>query len=335
MSNLIFSCIESRVEPGQILYGCFKLGPFNINQSLTIANTLRRILLANLEGLAITFVEIEGVKHEYSIIQGVQESVLEILTNLKCIEFRTDKSISKPQIAYLNCQGPRIIYSKDLKLPSSIQCIDPHQYIATLAVDGVIKIRLFICEGRRYCLQKSLKSIIQKQFKQFLKIDVKNYLFLDAIFLPIKKVNYIIEKDNKLNKEFILFEIWTNGSLHPKKALYNAITEIIKTLIPFRNYQFIKDLSHDKLKINFKNNFKIIDKIKSKYFREKLYSLDISNLNLKLSTYYYLKNNQVNTILDILNQSDEKLFLLKKENKLIFNDIKLNLLSVGLKLKNN
>lgn len=335
MTNLIFSCIESRVESGQVLYGCFKLGPFNINQSLTIANTLRRILLANLEGLAVTFVEIEGVKHEYSIIHGVQESVLEILANLKCIQFRTNKRIYKPQIAYLNCQGPKIIYSKDLKLPASIQCIDPHQYIATLAVDGVVKIKIFICQGRRYCLQKSLKPIIQKQFKQFLRVDFKNYLFLDAIFSPIKKVNYIIEKNSKLNKEFILFEIWTNGSLYPKQSLYNAITEIIKILIPFRNYQGIKYLGNEKLKRQFKDNKKIINKIQFSSFKEKLYSLDINNLNLKLSTYYYLKNNQINTILDLFNQPKQKWFLLKKENKLIFNDIQLNLLSIGLKLKIN
>lgn len=333
MTNFIFSCIESRVEPGQILYGCFKLGPFNINQSLTIANTLRRVLLANLEGLAITFVEIEGVKHEYSIIHGVQESVLEILANLKSIQFRTNKNIYKPQIAYLNSQGPKIIYSKDLKLPPSIQCIDPHQYIATLAVDGVIKIKVFICQGRRYYLQKSLKPIIQKQFKQFLNIDFENYLFLDAIFLPIKKVNYVIEKDGQLNKEFILFEIWTNGSLHPKKSLYNAINEIIKILIPFRNYQGIKYLGTNELKIKFKNNKKIINKIQSSYFKEKLCSLDISNLNLKLSTYYYLKNNRLNTILDILNQSKKEWILLKKKKKLIFNDIKLNLLSIGFKIQ--
>ena len=182
---------------------------------------------------------------------------------------------------------------------------------------------------------KIFKTNYSKQFKQFLRRNFRNYLFLDAIFSPIQKVNYIIEKNNKLNKEFILFEIWTNGSLYPKQSLYNAITEIIKILIPFRNYQGIKYLGNDKLKKQFKDNKKIINKIQSISFKEKLYSLDINNLNLKLSTYYYLKNNQISTISDLLNQPKKNWFLLKKENKLIFNDIKLNLLSIGLKLKIN
>lgn len=335
MKNLIFSCVESRIEEGESIYGLFKLGPFDLNQSLTIATVLRRVLLANLEGLAIIFVEIEGVKHEYSIINGVQESVLEILANLKCIQFKANNQIYKPQIAYLNCQGPKIIYSSDLKLPPSIQCINPNQYIATLASDGIIQIKLFICQGRRYYLQNSLKSIIQKQFKQLLNIDFENYLFLDAVFFPIKKVNFTIEEDAFLNKEFVLFEIWTNGSLHPKESLYKAINEIIQILMPFRNYQGFKYLMNKNFQINSESHQTIINKIQSSYLKEKLYSLDISNLNLKLSTYNYLKNNQINTIFDILNQSKKEWVSLKKHKKLIFNDIQLNLLTIGVKVINN
>ena len=106
MPNLVFSCIESRIENDQNLYGCFKLGPFYLNQSLIVANALRRVLLSDLEGLSIVFVKIEGVTHEYSILKGVQESVLEILANLKQIQFKTkNQEITyKPQIAYLNSQ---------------------------------------------------------------------------------------------------------------------------------------------------------------------------------------------------------------------------------------
>lgn len=335
MKNLIFSCIESRVEEDQSLYGCFKVGPFNLNQSLTIATALRRILLANIEGLSIVFVEIQGVKHEYSIINGIQESVLEILANLKCIQFRSNQHIYKPQIAYLNCQGPKTLYSRDLKLPPSIQCINSNQYIATIANDGVIKAKLFICQGRRYCLQKSLKSIIQKQFKQFLNVTFKNYLFLDAVFLPIKKVNFTIEENNTLIKEFIIFEIWTNGSLHPKKSLYKAINEIIQILVPFRNYQTTTRLINQKFVINPHVNKKFANIIKLAHFKDKLYSLDISNLNFKLSTYYYLKNKKINTIFDLLNYSEQDWIFLKQYKQSIFNEIEINLLSVGLDLKNN
>ena len=331
MKNLIFSCIESRVEENQSLYGCFKLGPFNINQSLTIANTLRRILLSNLDGLAIVFVELEGVKHEYSVINGVQESVLEILTNLKSIQFRANQPIYKPQIGYLNYKGPKVLYSEDLRLPSFIQCINPNQYIATLANDGEMKIKLFICQGRRYCLQNFLKPVIQKQFTRFLKLEFGKYLFLDTIFLPIKKVNFTLEQNSKLNKEFILIEIWTNGSLYPKTSLYKAIIEIIQILVPFRNILKIKNRKYLKNSIIFKNiKNKTIIKIKSSQFKEKLYSLDIGNLNFNLPTYYYLKQKNINTIYDLLNQPNQEWLILKKDKKIFFNDITINLSLIGL-----
>ena len=333
MQNLIFSCIESRVEEGQNLYGCFKLGPFNENQSLTIATTLRRILLSNIEGTAIVFVEFAGVKHEYSVIQGVQESVLEILTNLKSIKFRTNQQIYKPQIAYLNFKGPKVVYSGDLKLPPYVQCINPNQYIATLANDGNIQIKLFICQGRRYCLQNSLKPLIQKQFRKLLTFGFKEFLFLDTIFFPVQKVNFTLEKNHKLSKEFILIEIWTNGSLYPKKSLYKSIIETIRILIPFRNILKKRNTPYSKnLYIFHKLNQRTLNKIKSSKFQEKLFSLDISNFNFKLLTYYYLKEKNINTICDLLNQSNQDWFFLKKDNKIIFNDIKINLSMIGLEI---
>lgn len=333
MKNLIFSCIESRIEEGQSLYGCFKLGPFNDNQSLTIANTLRRILLSNIEGTAIVFVEFAGVKHEYSVIQGVQESVLEILMNLKSIKLRANQKIYKPQIAYLNFKGPKVIYSGDLRLPPSIQCINPNQYITTLANDGNIQIKLFICQGRRYCLQNSLKPLIQKQFRKLLTVGFKEYLFLDTIFLPIQKVNFTLEKNQKLNKEFILIEIWTNGSLYPKTSLYKSIIEIIRILVPFKNILKKRNIIYSKnINILQKLSRRNLTKIKSSKFQEKLFSLDISNFNFKPPTYYYLKEKNIDTISDLLNQSNQDWVFLKKDNKIIFNDIKINLSMIGLEI---
>ena len=345
MKSLIFSCIESRIEKDQSLYGCFKIGPFPLNQGLTVANTLRRVLLSNLEGLSIVFVQIEGVNHEYSIVKGIQESVLEILTNLKNIQFKTNQKFYKPQIAYLNIQGPKVVYSCDIKLPKSIQCINPLHYITTIAADGTLKIKLFICQGRRYCLQNSLKPIIQKQFKRILNLKPRSYLFLDAVFLPIQKVNFTIEESNSLTQEFIILEIWTNGGLHPKQSLYKAINEMIQILIPFRKLKSQQALEKSKLlfisngqkqrKLNLykKSNQKTLNKINSFQFQAKLASLDIGNLNLSFQTYYYLKKRNIHTISDLLNKSKENLFALKEFKPDFFNEIESNLLMLGLKIR--
>ena len=337
MKNLIFSCIESRVESNGSLYGCFKIGPFDLNQGLTTANILRRVLLSNLEGLAIIFVQIEGVKHEYSIIKGIQESVLEILINLKSIQFKTNKRFYQPQIAYLNIQGPKVIYSSDLKLPTSIQCINPSQYIARLAADGKLKMKLFICQGRRYCLQDSLKLVIQKQFKKILSLKQRNYLFLDTIFKPIQKVNFTIEENNNLTNEFIIMEIWTNGGLHPKQSLYKAINEIIQIFIPFRKLKSQQILKRSKpfiiSKVQKQSNQKILNKINSIQFQTRLFSLDIGNLNLSFQTYYYLKKRGIHTISDLLSKSKEDFFALEYFKPEFFQDIEVNLLELGLKVR--
>ena len=336
MKSLIFSCIESRVEENQIIYGCFKLGPFHFNQGITIGNALRRMLLSNIEGLAIAFVKIEGVKHEYSIINGIKDSVLEILINLKQIRFKTDYLLYKPQIAYLDIHGPAIVYSKDIELPNQIECVNPYQYIATLSCDGKLKIKFFICQGIRYCLQNSIKHIVNEQFKDILNVQNTNFLFLDSIFVPINKVNFIIENNKNLDSEFILFEIWTNGGVHPKQSLYKAINELIKLLLPFRQFQKINNFDKFPIYQNIDyvekelitNSKQTLNKIFSIKLEKKILNLEISNLNLSFKTYLFLKKNNINTISDLVKEfniyssflnNEELSFINKLKNKILSN----------------
>ena len=163
--GLFVSCRESRIENPRSLYGCFYLGPFTAEQSLTVANALRRTLLSELKGLAITSVEIEGATHEYSTLSGVRDSVLDILLNLKEIVLKSQLYFKKPQFGYIKVLGPGVVRAKDLKLPAFIQCVDPNQYIATLAENGVLNMKIKIEEGKNYLIhrpinfQKNLNSI--------------------------------------------------------------------------------------------------------------------------------------------------------------------------------
>ena len=159
MTHLFISCNESRIENNKSFYGSFSIGPFEGGESLTIANALRRTLLSQLKGLAIISIQIEGVLHEYSNIPGVKDSVLDILLNLKDIHFYsklpTQNLALLPQIGYLKVRGPGIVRASDLKLPPFIQVVDPEQYIATLAEDGLINMKFIISLGKNYILQKS------------------------------------------------------------------------------------------------------------------------------------------------------------------------------------
>ena len=156
MEPLLLSCIESRVENSRNFYGRFQLGPFISGQALTIANSLRRSLLSEISGLAITAVVIEGVAHEYSTVAGVRESVLDILLNVKQIVLTSNFQFQEPQIALLEVQGPAIVRASDIKLPVSVQSVDPEQYIATLLYDGVLQMKFIICRGKNYIVQTPL-----------------------------------------------------------------------------------------------------------------------------------------------------------------------------------
>nr|YP_009185057.1 alpha subunit of RNA polymerase [Characiochloris acuminata]ALO63305.1 alpha subunit of RNA polymerase [Characiochloris acuminata] len=183
MTNFFITCKESRIENNRSFYGCFYLGPFEAGQSITVANALRRTLLSSIKGIGITSVQIENAFHEYSTLTGVRDSVLDILLNLKEIVLKktTSKklltiysghshsrnreanarpvpeladalpelnesfnSLKRPQVGYLKARGPGIIKAKDLRLPPFIHCVDPEQYIATLAEDGVLNMKFLI-----------------------------------------------------------------------------------------------------------------------------------------------------------------------------------------------
>ena len=254
MNDLVFvSCRESRIENPRSLYGCFYLGPFSSEQSLTIANTIRRTLLSELKGLAITSVEIEGATHEYSTLQGVRDSVLDILLNLKDVILKSQLSFQKPQFSYIKVIGPGVIRAKDLKLPAFIQCVDPNQYIATLSENGVLNMKLTIEEGKNYLIQKPFnvqtglnsqsKKILAKKLSNLKKDSTENIrtkvnlkegvpllfeqkklvnkitypLLIDPVFMPIQKVNYTIEIDHENNNYRSTFLNENHETLQPDK----------------------------------------------------------------------------------------------------------------------
>eukprot|EP00879_Flechtneria_rotunda_P000442 GHRR01000538.1.p1 GENE.GHRR01000538.1~~GHRR01000538.1.p1 ORF type:complete len:590 (+),score=-84.07 GHRR01000538.1:330-2099(+) len=146
IQDFFLSCKECILENPRNFYGCFSLGPFKNNQSLTVANALRRTLLSEIHGIAVTHLEINGVAHEYSTLVGVRESVLDILLNFKQIVLKNTSPLKKPMYGYLNIRGPGIVRASDLKLPLIIQCVDPDQYIATLNENGKLVLKFIISD---------------------------------------------------------------------------------------------------------------------------------------------------------------------------------------------
>ncbi len=238
MANIL-NCIETSIDEQKNMCSSFIIEPLETGQGITLGNSLRRTLLADLTGFAITGVRINNLKHEFSIIEGIREDVLEILLNLKEIIFKPslilkEKVNQKGNIAslqfkaFLNVKGPLIVTAGMLFLPKdAFQIINPEQYICTIIDDSNLYLEIDIENGVGYQLTDESRK---KKFKEKLSILKPTTLFVDAIFMPVKRVNYKIKliHDSYGNiKESLYLEIYTNGSITPKRSLNEAIKILI------------------------------------------------------------------------------------------------------------
>lgn len=201
--------------------GKFEFRPLEPGYGLTVGNALRRVLLSSLEGFAITSVKIEGVDHEFSTISGVVEDVTEIILNLKQIRFKRQIEEVDNETVSISLSGQDKITAGDFqKFISGFQILNSDQIICNLDSKVKIQMELSIEKGRGYVPAEENKKLGAPI----------GTIFMDSIFTPIKNVKYSIENfrvEQKTDYEKLVFEIITDGSIHPKDAL----TEGAKTLI--------------------------------------------------------------------------------------------------------
>lgn len=182
--------------------------------ALTLSNTLRRVLLNNIAGTAITSITINNIKSTTMFSDNFKEDLLEIFSNVKELALRSTNLGCEN--AYLKIQGPAIVTAADIALPKNLIVVDPKQYLFTIVTDAEIDIEFGIEQGFGYKLYNENYEIVRD-----------NKYLIDANFTPIKKVNYkIILEDSELNPgtlvETIFLEIWTNGSISPLRAFLEA-----------------------------------------------------------------------------------------------------------------
>nr|YP_009667928.1 RNA polymerase alpha subunit [Radula japonica]QCW58703.1 RNA polymerase alpha subunit [Radula japonica] len=302
---LQWKCVESKMESKRLLYGRFSISSFQKGQANTVGIAMRRTLLNEIKGASITYVEMKKAKHEYSTIIGVQESIHDILINLKEIVFKSDSY--EPQKAYISISGPKKVTATDIKSPSCIRIIDKTQYIATLTKSVSLDIELNIEKDRGYRIENLQKC-------------KENSIFpIDAVFMPIRNVNYSVHsfEIEEKTKEILFLEIWTDGSLTPKEAFYEASRNLIDLFIPLINSEK-KDRI---LGIDKKNesetptvqfiSFDMNNTTKNIAFKH----IFIDQLELPARAYNCLKRVNIHTIADLLNYSKEDLTKIKKFGK--------------------
>jgi DNA-directed RNA polymerase subunit alpha len=201
--------------------GKFEFRPLEPGYGLTVGNALRRVLLSSLEGFAITTVKIDGVQHEFSTIPGVVEDVTEIILNLKQIRFKRQIEEQEDEKVLITIGGQEELKAADFqKFISGFQVLNPELLICKLEKSVQINMEITIEKGRGYVPAEENK-------KTNAALGV---IAIDSIFTPIKNVKYSIENyrvEQKTDYEKLIFEIVSDGSIHPKDAL----TEAAKTLI--------------------------------------------------------------------------------------------------------
>ena len=288
MNNISIKCLKSEKIQSGACHGQFIINFLKPGQGITIGNQLRRVLLGDLGGMAISAVRIAGITHEFSTIPGVREDVLEILLNLKGIVLKS--KTKEVQFGRLKIQGPSVITADLIQLPSDLEVVNPNHYIATLSTSNILEIEFRFEYGTGYKL--AMQTFLD---------EADNYLQLDTIFMPVQKVDFKIENvyDTANNiSERLFIDIWTNGSISPNEALESASQIIIDVFTLLINTK------------NINNNNQLEPKNESISI-EPYTNIAIEELQLSVRAYNCLKKAQINTVGDLLQYSPEKLQELK------------------------
>lgn len=287
---LQLECLETKKSKSTRIFSVFCIEPLLKGEGITFGNAIRRVLLSDIVGTAFIGVQITGVNHEFSLTSCFKEDIIEILLNIKQIILSGKSKAQGPLTAELKFQGPGILTAGDIKLPEGIQAVEPTQYLATVTNSQSISMRFFIETASGYVISKH---------DVFLK--KAGFLNVDAVFMPVRKVNYYVESlsfSKVAATEKLIIEIETNGSKTPLEVLVEATTRLANTfkLLSVRaeshNVPLSKPDSLEQVAIDF-------DKT------------SIADLDLPLRAYKCLKLSSIDTIGDLIKYSYRDLLKLR------------------------
>ena len=296
-------------------YGKFVLEPLERGFGLTIGNALRRILLSSLPGDAITSVRIDGVMHEFQTIEGVIEDVTTIVLNLKKIVVK--KNTEDQVTVKISAKGEGELTASALMTDSTLEIINPDQVICTLAEGGKIDMELTIGRGRGYIVADEVKETLG---------DVKvGTIAVDALYSPIERVNYEVEKarvgqNNNFDK--LILEVWTDGSLAPQEAVKEASSILMAQLDKIDSPEFT-DAIRNLMKQNEEDP------------KQKLLETSIDDLELSVRAYNCLKRAAINNVQDLVNKSENEMMKIRNLGRKSLKEVMDKIKEMGLSFRND
>ncbi|MBP0727082.1 DNA-directed RNA polymerase subunit alpha [Bacillus sp. RG28] len=292
-------------------YGKFVIEPLERGYGTTLGNSLRRILLSSLPGAAVTAIQVDGVLHEFSTIDGVVEDVTTIILNVKKLALKIYSDEEKTLEIDIRGEGP--ITAADITHDSDIEVLNPDLHIATLAKDAHLRMRLIAKRGRGYVPADGNKREDQA-------IGV---IPIDSIYTPVSRVTYQVENTRVgqvSNFDKLTLDVWTDGSIGPKDAIAlgsKILTEHLNIFVGLTDEAKNAEIMYEKEEDQ----------------KDKVLEMTIEELDLSVRSYNCLKRAGINTVQELANKSEEDMMKVRNLGRKSLEEVKNKLDELGLGLR--
>ncbi len=293
-------------------YGKFVMEPLERGYATTLGNSMRRVLLSILPGVAVTGVKIDGVVHEFSTIPGVKEDVTEIILNIKGLIAKLHADTAKK--IYIEAEGPCVVTAASIKADSEVEILNPDMYIATLDEGAKLNMEMTLDKGRGYVSAEQNKSAH----------NVIGTIPIDSIYTPILKANFTVDNTrvgNVTDKGKLTLEVWTDGSIKANEAVSMSAKVLIEHLDFFLN--LTEGVSESE---SIMADTKVAE-------NEKVLDLTIDELDLSVRSFNCLKRAGINTVADLIGKSEEDMMKVRNLGRKSLEEVIAKLDSFGFTLK--
>ena len=301
-------CVQSAPN-----YGKFVVEPLERGFGTTLGNSMRRVLLSSLPGVAATSIRIDGVLHEFSTIEGVKEDVTEIILNLKQLICKLHTE--EPKKVVIDAVGPCEVKAGDILPDADVEIINPELHLATIDANGRLHMEIVLDHGRGYVVSDRNK-----------RPDMPiGEIAVDSIFTPITKVNFTVENTRVgqiTDFDKLTLEIWTDGSIQPEEAASLAAKILTEHLLLF---------------INLTDHVQDVEILKEKddKKKEKILEMNIEDLDLSVRSYNCLKRAGINTVEELVQRDEDEMMKVRNLGRKSLEEVQQKLAQLGLSLRTN
>ena len=294
-------------------YGRFVVEPLERGFGNTLGNSLRRVLLSSLEGVAVTSIKINGVNHEFSTIPGVKEDVTEIVLNMKSLVAKLHSN--GPKIVEISVEGPCEVTAESIKCDSEVEILNPDLHIASLTNGATLSMEITLDKGRGYVPAEKNKLISGN--------EIIGVLPVDSIYTPVLKVNYTVDNTRVgqiTDYDKLTLSVWTNGVINAQEAVSLAAKVLCEHLNLFVN---LSDRGY---------NTEIMVE-KDDKGKEKVLEMTIEELDLSVRSFNCLKRAGINTVEDLISKSEEDMMKVRNLGRKSLEEVVFKLDTLGFSLR--